>query len=219
MTLAKVTKLMRAPFSNKIVAFARQYWRLKTYLIYRPMFKHMGRNSVIFSPMIINNSDCIEIGDEVTIRNGIRLEAIRDPFGRIPSLVIGSNTNIEQNVHIICHSSVQIGRDVSITGRCAIVDTTHPYEDICAGKIGDLIANDDSFVEIGDGAFLGYGVVVLPNVRIGRRAVIGANSVVTRDVPDFSVAAGAPARIIKVYSRELGRWVAYDKTETQGEGG
>jgi acetyltransferase-like isoleucine patch superfamily enzyme len=100
-----------------------------------------------------------------------------------------------------------IGKDVSIAGRCAIVDVTHPYEDINAGRIGSLIADNDSYVEVGDGAFLGYGAVILPNVRIGKRAVIGANAVVTHDVPEFSVVAGAPAKVMKVYSKKLQQWV------------
>ena len=162
---------------------------------------------MVYRPMLIGNGHCIEFADRVSIWDGVRLEAVRDPYGRIPRLTIGSNTNIEQDVHIVCHSRVTIGKDVSITGRCAIVDVTHPYQDISAGKIGALIANDDSFVEIGNGAFLGYGAVILPNVRIGKRAVIGANSVVTHDIPDYSVAAGAPAKVIKMYSHELQQWI------------
>ncbi len=210
MKTSKMQKLFNSPISTKIVAFTYLYWRLRTCLFYRFLFKRIGNKCVIYRPMIINNADCIELGNRVNIRDGVRLEAIRDPYGRVPSLIIGSNTNIEQGVHIICHNRVTIGRDVSITGRCAIVDVTHPYQDVHSGKVGDLIADDDSFVEIGDGAFLGYGVVVLPNVRIGRRAVIGANSVVTQNVPDFAVAAGAPAKVIKIYSQELQQWVLPD---------
>jgi acetyltransferase-like isoleucine patch superfamily enzyme len=205
-----ILKLFSGPVSTRIAAFAYLYWRIRTCLFYRFLFKRMGNKCVIYRPMIIDNADCIELGDRVYIRDGVRLEAIRDLYGRTPSLTIGSNTNIEQGVHIICHNRVKIGRDVSITGRCAIVDVTHPYRNVNSGKVGELIADDDSYVEIGDGAFLGYGAVILPNVRIGRRAVIGANSVVTRDVPDFAVAAGAPAKVIKVYSQELQRWVAPD---------
>jgi acetyltransferase-like isoleucine patch superfamily enzyme len=206
----KLLKLFDAPLSTKIVALNHLYWRIRTALFYRFVFRRMGRQCVIYRPLIISNADCIELGDCVNIRDGIRLEAIRDPYGRIPLLTIGSNTNIEQGVHIICHSRVKIGRDVSITGRCAIVDVTHPYDDATSAKIGNCIADDDSFVEIGDGAFLGYGTVVLPNVRIGKRAVIGANSVVTRDVPDFAIAAGAPAKVIKLYSHKLQRWIPSD---------
>jgi acetyltransferase-like isoleucine patch superfamily enzyme len=203
----RIRKLLAAPFSNKVLALRQVYWRAKTQLYYRPMFKSLGPRSVICRPMLICNADCIEIADHVSIREGVRLEAVRDPYGRTPSLTIGSNTNIEQDVHIVCHNRIIIGKDVSITGRCAIVDVTHPYRDIRAGKIGDLIADENSFVEIEDGAFLGYGAVILPNVRIGKRAVIGANSVVTHDVPEFSVAAGHPAKVISIYSQKLQQWV------------
>ena len=55
-------------------------------------------------------------------------------------------------------------------------------------------------VEIGDGAFLGEGCVILKGVRVGKRAVVGANAVVTRDVPDFAVVAGVPAGVVKSVS-------------------
>jgi acetyltransferase-like isoleucine patch superfamily enzyme len=213
--IKRALEFIGLPLSNKVAVIAHVYWRLKTALIYKPMFKACGRRSIIYRPMMISNADCIEIGEYVTIRDGVRLEAIRDSYGRSPSLVIGPHTNIEQNVHIVCHSRIAIGRDVSITGTCSIVDTTHPYENIKLPKVGDQIANDDSYVEIGDGSFLGYGAVVLPNVRIGRRAVVGANSVVTRDVPDYSVVAGVPARIIKVYSHKEQRWIEPEKKDQE----
>ena len=115
-------------------------------------------------------------------------------------LTIGSNANFEQGLHIICHNRIKIGREVSITGRCAVVDVSHPYDGPIEEKIGNLIADEDSFVEIEDGAFLGYEAVILPNVRIRKRAVIGANSVVTRDVTDFAMAAGALAKVIRIYT-------------------
>ena len=214
MKWSRLRKLLNEPLSNKRLTLRHLYWRIKTRVYYRFMFKRIGHKSVIYHPMFICNADCIEIADNVSILDGVRLEAVRDIYGRTPSLIIGSNTNIEQNVHIVCHSRVRIGRDVSITGRCAIVDVTHPYQDIGVQKIGDLIADDDSYVEIGDGAFLGHGAVILPNVRVGKRAVVGANSVVTRDVPDFSVVAGAPAKVIKLFSHELQQWV---KPSSEGD--
>ena len=60
-------------------------------------------------------------------------------------------------------------------------------------------------MKIGDGSWLGYGSVVLPGVTIGRHVVVGANSVVTHDLPDYSVAVGVPARVIKQYIN--GKWV------------
>lgn len=197
---SKILRFLDEPFSNKVLTFRHLYWLIKARLYYRFIFKRLGKGSRIYRPMFISNADCIEIGDSVSIQDGVRLEAVRDPYNRTPSLSIGSNTLIEQNVHIVCHSSMIIGRDVSIAASCAIVDVTHPYQDGKGGNIGHRIVDEDSFVEIGDGAFLGYGVVVLPNVRVGKRAVIGANSVVTNDIPDFSVAAGVPARVLRIHS-------------------
>jgi acetyltransferase-like isoleucine patch superfamily enzyme len=195
------------PLSNKVLDLNYLYWRLKAQMYYRFLFKKFGHKSIIYNPMFICNADCVEIGENVSIRDGVRLQAIRDAYGRTPILAIGSNTLIEQGVQIVCHNRITIGQDVSIAGRCAIVDVTHPYRDIGVGNIGNLIADEDSFVEIEDGAFVGYGAVILPNVRVGKRAVIGANAVVTCDVPAFTVVAGVPATIVRVYSQELQQWV------------
>lgn len=158
--------------------------------------------------MLILYPGCMRIGCNVSIRDGVRLEVVKTIAGRTPSLIIGDNTNIEQNVHIVCHNRIHIGENVSITGQCAIVDVTHPFEDVNdPTKVGSRIKDDDSFVEIGEGAFIGWGSVILPNVRVGRHSVIGANSVVASDVPDFAVAAGVPATVLKHYDARADRWV------------
>lgn len=211
----KLREFWRAPFFNKLYWISTGYYRLKGALIYRVVFNEFGRGSFIRKPLLILNAACISIGEHVGIRDGVRLEVVRSSKSRIPSLSIGNNTNIEQNVHVVCHSRIRIGNNVSITGNSAIVDVTHPFEDVLnPEKIGARITDEDSFVEIGDGAFLGYGCVVLPNVRIGTCAVIGANSVVVSDVPDYSVAAGVPAVVLKRYDWEQRRWerIAPDTT-------
>ena len=132
------------------------------------------------------------------IRAGSRLEAVPVSDEHHPELIIGHSVNIEQNVHIVCHNRVLIGNKVSITANCAIVDTTHPFDDLPYDiKVGSVVQDDQAFVEIGEGSFLGMGCVVLPNVQIGKGCVIGANSVVTRSIPDYSVATGAPAVIVR----------------------
>lgn len=171
---------------------------LKSRFYYPAIFAEFGGRSILSKPTLLVLPRHIHIGEDVVIRPGARLEIVRDGTGRTPMLRIGNNTGIEQNVHIVCHHRVVIGNDVSITANCAIVDTTHPFDDIQPTvKVGSLIKDDDAFVEIGDGTFLGFGTIVLPNVRIGKGCVIGAHSVVTRDIPDYSVAAGAPAKVLR----------------------
>jgi acetyltransferase-like isoleucine patch superfamily enzyme len=204
----KIRWFCKEPLLNKLHTIGIAYSKMKGIVFYRLLFKKFGRGSYIKNPLLILNAGFVIIGDRVSILDGVRLEVVISNKQRIPSLIIGSDTNIEQNVHIVCHSRVQIGCNVSITGNCSIVDVTHPFSDVSdPKKIGARILDEESFVEIGDGSFIGFGTVILPNVRIGTNVVIGANSVVSHHVPDFSVAAGAPAMVLRRYDFGSNTWV------------
>lgn len=180
------------------ITMIRSAWRrLVTRLYYRLIFQGIGKRSILYANVIAINSEFIRIGNSVTIRSGSRLEVILHDQNWVPRMEIGSNVNIEQNVHIVCHDQVLIGDNVSIAPMCAIVDTKHPY-DVCreGKKIGAAISSERSAVVIGANTFLGVGVTVLPGVTVGENCVIGAGSVVTRDLPVGSIAAGIPAKVI-----------------------
>ncbi|OEZ98112.1 acyltransferase [Duganella phyllosphaerae] len=181
--------------------------RLKARFFYGLFFGSMGKKSAIYKPLFISHPQHIFVKDFVSIRNGVRLEVITGHSKSVPRLTIGHNVNIEQNVHIICGSRVTIGDNVSITGGVAIVDVNHPHEDVDdKSKIGSRIQCDGNYVEIGDNVFIGFGAIIMPNVKIGRNSVIGAHSVVNHDIPEFSVAAGTPAKVLKKYCFELKDW-------------
>lgn len=164
-----------------------------------------GSRSRIIKPLLINNFRHISIGDNVMIRNGARIEVV-DPQSNVV-IRIGNNVNIEQNVHIVARCLVDIGDNVSITGNCSIVDVIHPYDDVESNeKIGNRILDKEMPVYIGDGSFIGFGSHIAPNVKIGRYCIVGANSVVTKDVPDYCVVTGAPAKIIKRYCLKTREW-------------
>jgi acetyltransferase-like isoleucine patch superfamily enzyme len=172
-------------------------------------FGGVGRGSVIHKPLFIANPQFVRIGEKTSIRPGARIEAVIVNPSQPPSLVIGDNVNIEQNVHLVCSSRLVIENNVSITGNCAIVDTRHPYRDLNdPRKIGDRIDPNPAPVIVGEGSFLGFGCVVLPGVRIGRKCVIGANSVVRADVPDYCVVSGNPAEIVTRYDSERLAWTS-----------
>lgn len=176
--------------------FRKALAKLVAFVWYRRRFSAFGAGSFIIAPIAILNPRYISIGRNVRVRNGLRLEAI-DTLRR-PTLEIGDNCNIEQDVHIVCSSEIVIGRNCSITARCAIVDTSHPFDGIGNRKIGDQLNTEAAIVHIGDDCFLGIGAVILPNVRLGRRCVVGSNAVVLAgDYPDGSVIVGVPARIIR----------------------
>jgi len=198
-----------SPLPEKLNTIELAYYRLKAVLYYRHVFASFGKGSVLYKPMMLTNPRFMHIGKNVVIRHGARMEAIVTDAENLPELRIGDNVNIEQNVHIVCHSNIVIGNDVSITGNCAIVDVTHPFKDVHDPmKIGDRILKERSFLQIGDRSFLGFNAIVLPNVRIGRYCVVGAHALVSRDIPDYSVAAGNPARILRRYDEAREDWTS-----------
>lgn len=170
--------------------------RLRGALLQRPRLGALGAGSFIERPGLLLGHRNIRIGSRTSIRWGARIEAQPRFAHRTPTLRIGDDTNIEQNVHIMCQSLVEIGDRVSITPNCVIVDVTHPFDHV-EGKVGDGILDEDSYVRIEDDVFLGAGCVVMPNVTIGRGTVVGAGSVVATSLPAGVVAAGSPARVIR----------------------
>lgn len=206
--MRRLREFLQLPMYEKINQLRVAYFLAKTHFFYRRIFGSMGSHCMIRKPVSLYNTRHIHLGNRVSIGSGVRLDAIVDKPSRVPELRIGNNVNIEQNVHIICHSRVHIGNNVSITGHCAIVDTTHPYEDVHDPRpIGGRILDEESYVEIGDESFLGFGSMVMPNVRIGKHCVVGANACVTKDVPDYCVVAGNPAVVIRRYDPASGTWI------------
>jgi acetyltransferase-like isoleucine patch superfamily enzyme len=156
---------------------------------------------------MLHNTEFAVLGANVLIRDGARIELLLKKGRPYPRLVIGDHTNIEQNVHIACVSEIIIGRGVSITANCAIVDVTHPYNFGQVGtKIGERIDETPRPVEIGDGSFIGMGTIVLPGSQIGRGSVIGAGSIVTGLIPEYSVAVGRPAVVTRRFDVSAGCW-------------
>jgi acetyltransferase-like isoleucine patch superfamily enzyme len=113
-----------------------------------------------------------------------------------PKVHIGSRTYIGRFATIACMNEVSIGEDVLISDRVFIGDCYHGFDRPDLPIKGQYMFSPGA-VTIGDGAWIGIGVSILPNVHIGKNAVIGANSVVRCDVPDYHIAAGVPAKIIR----------------------
>jgi acetyltransferase-like isoleucine patch superfamily enzyme len=109
------------------------------------------------------------------------------------SLRIGSGTRINHRVEFDYSGGIRVGRDVWISQNVLI--ETHEHE--LGPGVKEVWPISRSGLEIADGAWIGANVTILPGVsRIGYRAIVGAGSVVTRDVPDETVVAGAPAKPI-----------------------
>jgi len=115
---------------------------------------------------------------------------------------IGRNTSINEYVVINGAAGVEIGDDVLIGHRTSIVSDTHGFEGLDT-KIY-LQPKPKLPVKIGNNIFIGCNVTILPGVRVADGAVIGAGSVVTRDVPENAVVAGNPARVLRLRGAKKG---------------
>jgi acetyltransferase-like isoleucine patch superfamily enzyme len=102
---------------------------------------------------------------------------------------------------------VIIGNRVAIAERVTLVVSSNPN----FSKIRPFIKDIHGYIEIGDDAWLGTGAIILPNVRIGTGAVVGAGAVVTKNVPDFTVVGGVPAKEIKKVNVPKEKAVVYGK--------
>lgn len=186
------------------------------YAIIRPLRarrrQSVSKRSILCrSMMMVMHPRYISVGAHSGIRDGARLEVILRPeVMRVPRLAMGDHVNIEQGRHISCRGQVTIEDHVSITPYCVIADTDHPNNDPDQPpKIGSRLNTcADSFVRIGQGSFIGAHSIIMPNVDIGCGCVIGAGSVVTRSVPDYSLVVGAPARVVRRFNIVTRVWEA-----------
>jgi len=169
-----------------------------------------NRSLIMWKPTTIFNEQYISIGDDTLIGPGVALSAGMVPGQECISKVvvsIGDRCLIGRGSGIVGHFSIEIGNDVWTGHHVYITDQNHGYEDVT--RPISQQSQPERPVVIGDGSWLGHGAVILPGVTIGKHVVIGANSVVTKDIPDFSVAVGSPARVIRQYDETLG-WVNVD---------
>jgi len=166
--------------------------------------------STIVNPLRVKGKG-ISIGKHCRIQEGTWLECNPLTDNPYPRLIIGNNCIIGHYNEIYSTSSIIIEDNVLTADRVYISDNLHGYADIDLPVVRQPIVQNGS-VRIGDGSWLGVNVCVM-GAKIGKHCVIGANSVVNSDIPDFCVAVGAPARIVKRYNPHTQKW---EKTDNQG---
>ena len=184
------------------------YIRLLKSFVYittnRFFFGSLGKMVFIFSPLKINGKKNIYIEDDVHIYYKTWLFALPVAGRKECKLKIGKGSTIGNFNHIVATHSIEIGDNVLTADKVYISDNIHDYEEIeLPIKEQGIIQKGE--VRIGEGSWLGENVCVI-GASIGKHSVIGANSVVTRDVPDYSVAVGSPAKVIKRYNFNTKQW-------------
>ena len=172
---------------------------------YAKRFQGFGDNSSIISPLHLQGTNNISLGNNVLIQYKTWLACLPLTGERKCSLVIEDGCIIGNFNHIISTKLVLIHKDVLTADKVYISDNLHGYDNIKMPIHKQPIVQKGT-VEIGEGSWIGENVCII-GANVGKHCVIGANSVVTHDIPDYSVAVGAPAKVIKIYDFGHGRWL------------
>lgn len=150
----------------------------------------IGAKTSLGARCMVDRPGGVAIGERVLLEADVYLKLVSDAA----ALEIGNHTFIGRGVELDVMDNISIGSHTLIAPRCFITDHAHG---VAPGLRMDQQPCLAGRVLIGSDVWLGAGTVVLPGVNIGDGAVVGANSVITRDVAPMTVVAGAPARFLR----------------------
>lgn len=186
-------------FSYKIAdVMSKLFYIFYTSWIKRHFKKMYG---IVKSPIYLNGGKYISVGNNTIIGRNVSLQCW-DMYKKQsfhPDLSIGKNCSVRDDGHITCCNQIYIGNNVRIGPKVLITDNSHGAS---TRELLDINPIDRPLfskgpVIIEDNVWIGEKASIMPNVRIGRGAIVGANAVVTKDVPSYCIVGGNPARILK----------------------
>jgi len=187
-------------------------YRLRNYM-YRlafrglvgPFFGRLGRGSSMVRPRGIEGIRRVFVGDDVYVADGGLLAAVPHTNAEECALRIGDGCKIGSYNHIYATRSVTLEDEVLTAGNVYISDNVHGFEDVQLAIMHQPIKQLRA-VTIGRGSWLGQNVCII-GASVGRGCVIGSNSVVLNDIPDYCVAVGSPARVVRRMDKATGEWI------------
>lgn len=165
--------------------------------------KHVGKHVFVRKNLMVGSPSGITIGDDVWIGRDCRLECYEDK-GKLGEIRLGNTSKLGHYCTILCGADITIGDFTRLSSFVTIMSESHgtnPEKGIY--HLQDLVCKE---VTIGQYCWLGEKVIVMPGVSIGDWSIVGAGSLVTKDIPPYSIAVGNPARVIKKYNFESHCW-------------
>ncbi|GAA0083719.1 DapH/DapD/GlmU-related protein [Clostridium sp. CTA-7] len=182
-------------------------------LIYTKIFYKGAR--LIRRPIYVRGKKFLRYDEGFTTGYSCRLEMFDTEVGGDKKLIVGKNCKIGDYVHIAAGERVTIGENCLMASKIYISDINHgDYSGNFEYSSPDTPPDDRTLytkpVSIGNNVWIGENVCILPGVNIGNGCIIGANSVVNRDVPDNCIVAGVPAKVIKKYDKYTKKWNKYN---------
>lgn len=147
----------------------------------------LGDDVVVFSG---DGSGSVRIGQRSCLHQGVIVET-----GAGGEVSVGADTHIQPRCQLSAAlGSIHIGSDVQIAPACGFYPYSHGMA--LGSPMREQPVTSKGDITVGDDVWIGYGAVILENVRIGRGAVVAAGAVVRNDVPDYAIVAGVPARVV-----------------------
>jgi len=166
---------------------------------------------LIRQPFYLRGKPRFQYGRGLTTGYNCRIEIFGAKNDKVKKLVLGKNCNMGDNVHIVASESVTIGDNCLMASKIFISDTSHGnysgFEEISTPydpPVKRVLITRP--VTIGNNVWIGENACILSGVSIGDGCIIGANSVVTKDIPNDCIAAGSPAKVIKQYNVQKVTW-------------
>lgn len=190
--------LIKKPFTDKLSKVKDVFY--SRWIMHE--FKSCGDNCLFQGFSALKGAKHISIGSNMYCGKDVVWE-VYDAYGQqsfTPNVTIGDHSSFGDNGHLTCINSITIGNGVRIGRKVFICDNSHGR---CTRPELDIPANmrpmySKGPIVIEDNVWIGEMVCILPNVKIGKGSIIGANAVVTKDVPAHALVGGNPARVIKI---------------------
>lgn len=192
-----LTKLKKSIFIKKV------YYKL-LYLLKKQKYKNIGKKTYIDKSVHIIGLKNIRIGSNNIISDDTWLNVNDRTDGKI-GIEIGNNCYIGKRNFFSSSAKITL-KDYFMSGiNCSLLGSDHLIDEPLKPYIHTGTTNDTS-IYIGTNVRFGANVTVIGDVKIGHGSIIGANSLVLKDIPPFSIAVGNPAKVIKRYNFENKKW-------------
>ena len=196
-----IFKLLHTLFPPKVARLPGRIFRRMYSEWIKYEFHSCGKQCFFGKFTVLYGGKRIDIADHVTMGRGLVIEVYDEYIDQhfTPSVKIGNYVNIGDHSHLSCINGITIKDNVRMGRKVFVTDNAHGASDrsLLDTRPNIRPLQSKGPVVIEENAWIGEMSCIMPGVTIGRGAIIGANSVVTKDIPPYCMAAGSPARVIK----------------------
>jgi acetyltransferase-like isoleucine patch superfamily enzyme len=184
----------------------KSFWYPVANIKNRFLFGGYGKDVYIEGGVVINRPRFVQLGDHVRIKRNTSINLHpEDKRSKEILLFIGDDVIISEGCIISACNRIVIEEHVGVSPNVMIIDNSRKPGDVSRPSKEQKV--EVGFVHIGADSWIAYGACIMPNVTIGKHCIIGALSVVNKDIPSYSVAVGSPAKVVKQYDFDRKEWV------------